>query len=333
MCTRRAILHIGSHKTGTSAIQFSLSKNRRSLGRQGFFYPYACKWIYDHSHNFLVFSMLKSKETGDKSIFEKQMSELEREIEHNQSANMIFSSEMLEKTVFFAPKLLNEFLSMLKKHFNDIDIVYCFRDEISLCDSAFKQQVQSNKFDGEPKSFVAESKHEYDFLNIAKRWRDTGFVRNIDCYWYSNDFNENFILFSKIIGLNPEITNPGIRNESLNGKLLAIKHALNKKSMDQSQHSFVIDEFRGLLGKLDNDWVGPTTIFDDDSRSEFDRYYSNIDYNNQRILNLRNKKSVPEKRPPLFRPISTETAISYANELKTLGYKRLAKFILSVLQA
>ncbi len=333
MSTRKAILHIGSHKTGTTAIQHALSVNRNSLKKQGYFFPRSCEWPHDHSHNLLAFSMINWKKTGERLMFDSQLKELEDEILDNNNLNMIFSSEMLEKLVISTPDLLVEFLHMLKKYFDEINIIYCMRDEISHCNSVFKQHVQGNVFKGTPKDFVEKFKYKFDFLNIALLWRNTNLIKNIDSFWYSENYDDNFILFSRIIGLNPAITNHGILNKSLNGKLLELKLALNKNIINQDQNNFITNEFRHLFNKLDQGWQIPKTIFDECLQKEFMKYYSTIDYSNQQIMKIHNNKTISNNTLPSLQTIDRETAILYANDLSNLGHKHLAKFILDILSA
>jgi hypothetical protein len=51
---RRCFLHIGTHKTGTSSIQRSLTQVPSLLSKAGFYFPYSGKWTADSGHHGLA---------------------------------------------------------------------------------------------------------------------------------------------------------------------------------------------------------------------------------------------------------------------------------------
>lgn len=72
-------LHIGTHKTGTTALQQTLAENREQLVQQGFLYPQA-GW-HQFAQHFLAFEKKGQVNTGMSAEVEGVWEALREEIE------------------------------------------------------------------------------------------------------------------------------------------------------------------------------------------------------------------------------------------------------------
>lgn len=86
-------IHIGPHKTGTTAIQTAFAKQAAALRRQGVLYP-KCNWSYPAQHQ-LAFAM-KDKlnpATGDRPDFTTELNALCRALKKSRLPRAFISSE------------------------------------------------------------------------------------------------------------------------------------------------------------------------------------------------------------------------------------------------
>ena len=84
-------LHIGTHKTGTTALQQTLAENREQLVQQGFLYPQA-GW-HQFAQHFLAFEKKGQVNTGMSAEVEGVWEALREEIENFAGEAVILSSE------------------------------------------------------------------------------------------------------------------------------------------------------------------------------------------------------------------------------------------------
>lgn len=133
----KIILHIGSDKTGTTAIQSFLSKNRVQLREKGYLYP---NLDNTNNHECLVKELLTKEKGPAWQIFNKLI------IEPENAHTIIISSEMLCGLKKEYILLLNEWL----KGF-EITIISYIRSADEYLESGIHQQLKTSN---SPKSFL-----------------------------------------------------------------------------------------------------------------------------------------------------------------------------------
>lgn len=308
---RTATLHIGAHKTGTSAIQKSLDQARPDLLRHNCLYPRSII-SKDYSHNNLSLSVVQSK-TNDLMHY---LHFLQQEITTYKNADLLISSEILEKTPIIAPEFLEIFLSVLSKYFTSINVVYCGRNEIELCDSVFKQKV------GAPDIRYCESTETFidhffrstpTYSEIVQSWKNIKHINNVYFFWY-NSFDKNIEnIFSACSLKDLSIKNPGIVNRSIDGKLLQLCYFYNNHHINDYNYN-VYHFLKGLTNNLNpNVWSEPMTIFKEQHTQTYCDKLTTDDID--QYANILNAKSTIVKTKNIFSMPTYEQIYDYIKEL------------------
>jgi hypothetical protein len=283
-----AVIHIGAHKTGTSALQNWLGQHRDLLSANNTLYPLTGKWIHDHSHNLFAASILQAVDTGFTGKFLEQLQLLEQEIRDNSEKNLIISSEMLEHAPIYGREYLLQLLQLLAKYYKTIRVAYCLRPPSELITSVFKQWVQDydTRYSGCPVDLANSLRDRLDFSTIAAKWHGTEFIESVDAYWYDGiDRLANFKRSLRCFGLSDvfssigELNTASRENNSLDGQLLAIKHALNPYLTNKTTHDNLLADLR-LLSELHPKLNYQLSIFDLNKFKEFNKLFDNFSHPN-----------------------------------------------------
>lgn len=127
------VLHIGTDKTGSTAIQKMLYWNRDSLKKEGYLYPETGMMHYDHARLSIC---LKN---NDFNI----LNQLESEININNTEHLILSHEGFYHLSSDQLRYLNEFLISLKK--GTIKVILYLRRQDEMIESGILQQIKTNR--------------------------------------------------------------------------------------------------------------------------------------------------------------------------------------------
>ncbi len=283
-----AVIHIGTQKTGTSALQNWLGQYRELLSSSNTLYPLTGKWIHDYSHNLFAASILQAVNNGSPDKFLEQLRLLEQEIRNNPEKNIIISSEMLEHAPIYGRGYLIQLLQLLAKFYKPIRVAYCLRPPSELITSVFKQWVQDydTRYSGSPIDLANSFKDRLDFSIIAAKWHSTEFIDSVDAYWYDgNDRLANFKRSLRCFGVSEvlsSVSEPKTANReniSLDGQLLAVKHALNPYLTNKTIHDNLLTDLR-LLSELQPKLNYQLSIFDLKNFKEFNKLYENFAHPN-----------------------------------------------------
>lgn len=158
-------LHIGIHKTGTTALQNALRKNDKTLLRNNIIFPRkGCVGKSNHSH--LAWEQYK-KEAFDPA--RGGIADVVTEIASSECSTAILSGEDFE--FFFDNKHIEAFHSAVKDHFNVFVVVYLRRQD-NVLRSEFIQWVKTGYVDSDfdlfCKFFSTHSRFFYH--NLVDRW-------------------------------------------------------------------------------------------------------------------------------------------------------------------
>ncbi|MGF1457364.1 MAG: hypothetical protein ACFB6R_18555 [Alphaproteobacteria bacterium] len=175
---QRLVLHVGSHKTGTSAIQRAANLCRGALLDQGVLYPESGQW-HDSSHHQWSFA-LWDREDGAARV-DALCAQLEAECEALSTPveTGVLSSELLEKILIRGPEsFVNQTLSRLA---SSVTVVLFLRRQDLLVESVFKQWVKdpATRLRTDVQTFLKEQIPNLDFNAIASSWRSLSIVDDV----------------------------------------------------------------------------------------------------------------------------------------------------------
>lgn len=304
---RIAYLHIGSHKTGTSAIQKSLFLNNKKLIDNNFLFPVSILGK-NLCHNNMSLSILHDKNKD----LDHYLHYLEKEISKNEH-NIIISSELLEKLIFSKKDKIIKIINLLTKHFREINIIYCVRNETDLCDSVFKQMVGSKeyRYKDSTENFIKDFyDKKFSYNNIIDNWMSLENIKKCYVYWYSKNFNDNINNFKKACKIDIDLQDPGLVNMSLDGKILQIAYFYNNKN--NNNHS-TIKILKSLQYSINKSWTKKSTILTNDQVEFYKNFFTNQQWNNNCIF--LNEKPNQEYSKELFVPANEQMITNYIKDL------------------
>ncbi|MER8490776.1 hypothetical protein NKH53_21240 [Mesorhizobium australicum] len=229
----RVILHIGVHKTGTSALQSFLYRNAALLESHGMFYkPTSTDWP---NHNPLAAAFMPdSVDNGP--------ARLAKTLEEAGGRTLLISSEMLcEPTVD-----TELFLSCLRGH--DVRIIAYIRHPGDIIISAFNEVVRH--YDLHWTRPLNERPFAYDpsQLDILKRWLK---VPNLTlapydrAQWVGGSIFSDFLAIIGITGDGFDYEQHG-GNESLPYPLVEALRLVNTANPSVDQHRAVVETLRTI---------------------------------------------------------------------------------------
>jgi hypothetical protein len=244
---KRLILHIGSHKTGTSVVQRAAHEHRDALLDQGVLYPKTGQW-HDKSHHKWAFAFWKNE--GGPDTLKELMADLKAELDSLPSDpdTLFLSSEILEK-VPLDLKLRPTLVDVLSQLAEEIECVYFVRRQDLLLESVFKQWVKDNgsRLAKPLNGFINSQKSKMDYLEVATCWESLPKVTNMIVRTNALS-KEPRAAFFDAAGLDvPPVTKEADRiiNPTLDGVKLELKYFLNRLPMEP-------DEDQRLLSVLNS---------------------------------------------------------------------------------
>jgi len=162
-------LHIGAHKTGTTAIQKFLSMNRDNLKKKGYLYP----GIHD-AHHFIPEKILMGNQLHDDS--KNHIEQLFKEIQSSDLKNIIISSENFENLKEKVPELKN----LLKNKF-DCKIIYYVRRQDERLESLYRGNVKNptNRLQDTLAEYYTKFDTVSDYYSLLSPWREAFGEKNI----------------------------------------------------------------------------------------------------------------------------------------------------------
>lgn len=174
---KTAYIHIGTHKTGSTSIQFFLFKNRQKLIDRGFLYPLSGiprKDLFGQHH--LAAAFLEKLNLNTYNPDAGGWEQVVIEANSFQDLNLIISSEN-----FCLPRFDLEQIYKIKEYLSQyaVKIVIYLRKQDDYLISQYCQFIRSNKYFDSFKQFVAETKLSLDYYQILKPWQKVFGIENI----------------------------------------------------------------------------------------------------------------------------------------------------------
>lgn len=264
---KKLILHVGSHKTGTSAIQKAVDSRFGTLLGQSILYPRTGQW-HDRSHHHWALAIWD--ETGSDGKLETLLRDLERERDETGTnpETILISTELIEKVPCKRSRhpILTSFLSYLAE---DVECVYFVRRQDLLAESVFKQWVKDYniRLKSTIPSFIEQQKAGMNYFEIAKAWES---LENVSRMHVRTNalISDPVRAFFDIINVELEeveqkkITD--IVNPTLDGQKLEFKYFLNFLNISEVEDQKLMK----IINRLDisNETL---SMFSEEDRIEF----------------------------------------------------------------
>ena len=257
----KAIVHIGTEKTGTSSIQSYLYLNRKKLKKAGFhFIQSGGKW-----NNWMVPAFCSKDDAAFKELFREEgirtpeeklrfkqefIREFEKEIQSVPAKihTCIISSEHFHSRIRSEAEMENVH-NLLSSFFDEIQIICYLREQVDMCTSHYSTHLKS----GGTGSFIAflerckPSNYYFNYSEMLANWETFFGLKALDISLFSQDQFLNGDLLddftakidASLVGaLNKSVV---IENESLRPFGQALARAINITFPLSSERPEVID--------------------------------------------------------------------------------------------
>ena len=231
-------VHIGTHKTGSTALQNYLHNNRTELSNSGILYPEA--GLHGTGHHSIAWSAARE----ERELLAKYFQSIRVEAEKIKAQKIILSSEEFE----FVPGL-DTLRSCLPA---DTQIIlYCRRPDRYL-ESEFNQHVRMYdlRFVGDIYRFLFRVNFmtRCDYLAICKKWGSAFGPKNIHLVSYDNARKTDSLYktFHSAVGINDsdKLSQPNKSELNLGMTAPGIYYLsrLNQEALGKQQHFQLIKE-------------------------------------------------------------------------------------------
>ena len=168
-------LHIGTHKTGSTAIQRFLARAGEALSQQGVLYPRAgcpnTDWSDQYGQHKLHWSLVGKRGISDDHVWH----DLQREIEACSAERILLSIEGFDH---IRTQKIERVLEYLRPH--PVRVLVYLRPPVQFLRSVYKQRVKGGKYGGSFVRFVKEMTPRCNYLDLVSRWKQFDEVESVD---------------------------------------------------------------------------------------------------------------------------------------------------------
>ena len=197
----RIILHIGTHKTGTTSIQDVLRASSDVLRRAGILFPEAgCPPGLSGQH-MLAWSVLSSKHHKLPSPKPPVWEALWREIDTLRPRKVILSAEAFSRADASEVEVIRK-----KMEGKEVSVVCYLRDPAAYLKSAYKQQVKMGKCSDSFSSFVKDGVKDVDYKSLVDRWARVFGASNVHVRPFDEAIQRGLLSdFAQVAGIDESI--------------------------------------------------------------------------------------------------------------------------------
>lgn len=175
---KRLIIHLGTHKTASTAIQFLLARNRQLLLEEGFFYPTPPQPPYFAQHA-IAWEVARWHNPGELRPVTYTLADALADFRDSGAETLVLSSEDFLRPTF-AEGFLTEFFRTVRPTFDHITVAAYVRNRKGFFTSSYNQWVKSLRYDGDIDHYLTTvlrngeaSIHYTRALQSWARWADT----------------------------------------------------------------------------------------------------------------------------------------------------------------
>jgi hypothetical protein len=239
----KLVLHIGVHKTGSTAIQYFMAEKRALLANGGLLYPSA--YVVNAGHHELAWALAHRRRKGSTTVTaEEIVRAILDEAEMTGAETIVLSSEAFERLK--SPE--TETLKVLFGGMTAEIIVYLRRQDDALL-SIYNQRVKSsaNRYCGTLDQLAANSKviSRLDYRALIQRWAEVfgSDALRVKIYDQSR-FPEGNVIpdFLASLGVAVEWTDQNKQiNQSIDPLSTEIIRRLNRRDIPEKDRSILLE--------------------------------------------------------------------------------------------
>lgn len=181
------VLHIGTKKTGTTAIQQWLFKNRKALRQQGWSYPeflgrrnhLALALMFEEKPTRLKERFGLSEERDRAKLFDEVSAELAKQVVPGQK--WIMTSEHFSSRLQTA-KEVQDVIDFLRTYFSTITVVMSLRRQEFVLPSIYSQRTKTGGVVEWSSGFIRSQLAELDYELMIELWSSARGVDALKCF-------------------------------------------------------------------------------------------------------------------------------------------------------
>lgn len=264
-------IHIGNHKTGSTAIQDFMHGARDELAPRGLLYPTA--GLDGSGHHEFARACGQGKNTLDTDYIQNVCQEIRNEYRDG-AENILFSSEIFEYLQDLSP------LKALAEQFSPKIIIYIRKQDYYL-ESLYNQHVRmySIRFSGSVYQFSQRYNlfHQYNYNQLVTRWADLFGASNIILRPYGTNLVNTDVTADILSVIDPDLED-SIRskgasdrlrsNVSLAAQAMPYLSYLNRLPLDRDQHEMLVS----VLEQRFSDEAKGRLLLEEDAASFYDKF-------------------------------------------------------------
>lgn len=243
---RNLIIHIGTHKTGTTSVQSFLYKKKNLLKNNSIFYPPLVASKINAGHHF-VGRIIAEKRSGNLVKKNPKFAELIQQIKSSNCELAVISSELIS---LVDPAIVAEVFAEF-----DCQIVCVLRRQDNFLESMYRELKKHSYFSGDKHNFIdiiTQGKElifftdgsikisgilPFNYEHFLDKWANSFGADKIHAYAYDDPKIEGNALKAvlEVIGL--EHVNPKTQkfNSSFQPELIQIRDVIDKKMSFKAQ--------------------------------------------------------------------------------------------------
>lgn len=267
---KKLFLHIGFHKTGTSALQYFLWNNRKLLKRYGVLYPeFGCGKGFSHG---MLANIIKPN--NNDARLDEYREKLYAEIDESDSGKVVISSEVFLESNNVAEAVRGFF----KGSQFDVEIVVYVRNQIEWLESVYNEVVRDpyRRFTGQFNELREYKQRFYDYDTLINSWENNFSMKSINLRVYDKLSEQNtlFYDFLDVLKINKyEVFDYKVENKNKNLRFhpLATEflRRLNRHPMLNDVYFQVLEELARISSYLYDKEKGKYyTVIDEDIKNE-----------------------------------------------------------------
>lgn len=323
------VFHIGSHKTGTTAIQRFAARHRRALRKRGLWYPayedIGLPGHYAHHH----FAHAVAGSAGNAISYEEALRFTDH-IRRNRQAGetVLLSAEPVYRHLlpdhgdYWSARAA--YVAKLKEAIglDDVTALAVFRRQDHFATSLYQEKVKSRSYSNTFRQFLVSERAEFEYHRQLSMFKDA--FATVDVLIYEDLRRHGLIeAFFRHLGIDvSDLPQSPLENVSLPLELVEFKRLLNVSKPRKRRLARVVGKLEqraaagGLLDGVN--WI---------SCSEMKDFLDSFEEENERL-----RRAFLNDRPPPVFPSLADVPIEDKDEYRGMSVERFATLTMEILR-